>query len=273
MFSDTEFLSTWQFIDVRTWRTGGAESFVRWVSHHAKASIRVACGYTCTMLRLAWDLEIKLLTFLFSSISVPPICLDPAASCVVNKRNKEGLSADTTNTNVCGDDVHDRDPVHQGHVSVSSYTPFAVARESFASQLCLSTALTHGRFASSLCVCLCVCVCVCLCLCVCVGVSGLCVCLCVSVCVSVCGIQARRAEILPTLSPLPKESSMRLFFRKPVIMFRTSLISSLCVLATGTSLAYSTRTPLSLTLWCSHSRPTLRAKVLGVWSYSLFEAS
>ena len=36
------------------------------------------------------------------------------------------------------------------------------------------------------------------------------------------GIQARRAEILPTLSPLPVESFMRLFFKKPVIMFRTS---------------------------------------------------
>ena len=112
-----------------------------------------------TMLRLAWDLEIKPLTFLFSSISVPPICLDPAASCVVNKHNKEGSSADTTNTNVCGDDVHDCDPVHQGHVSVSPFTPFAVARESFASQLCLLTALTHGRFASSLCLCLCICLC------------------------------------------------------------------------------------------------------------------
>ena len=56
---------------------------------------------------------------------------------------------------MCGDDVHDRDPVHQGHVSVSSFTPFAVARESFASQLSLLTALTHGRFASSLCLCLC----------------------------------------------------------------------------------------------------------------------
>ena len=35
-------------------------------------------------------------------------------------------------------------------------------------------------------------------------------------------IQARRAEILPTLSLLPVVSFMRLFFRKPVIMFRTS---------------------------------------------------
>ena len=76
-----------------------------------------------TMQRLAWDLEIKLLTFLFSSISVPPICLDPAASCVVNKRNKEGVSADTTK-NVCRDDVHDRAPVYQGLLSVSFFPHF-----------------------------------------------------------------------------------------------------------------------------------------------------
>ena len=86
-----------------------------------------------TMLRLAWDLEINPLTFLFSFISVLPISLDPAASCVVNKCNKEGMSADTTNTNVCGADAHDRDLAFQGHVSVSSFTPFAVACESFAS--------------------------------------------------------------------------------------------------------------------------------------------
>ena len=87
------------------------------------------------------------------------------------------------------------------------------------------------------------------------------------------GTQARRAEILPTLSPLPVESSMRLFFKKPVIMFRTSPISSWRTLATRTSLSCSTRKPLSLTQKFSHSRPTLRAKVLGVWSCSLFEAS
>ena len=54
------------------------------------------------------------------------------------------------------------------------------------------------------------------------------------------------AEILPTLSPLPVESFMRLFFRKPVIMFCTSPISSWRALATRTSLSCSTRTPLSL---------------------------
>ena len=48
------------------------------------------------------------------------------------------------------------------------------------------------------------------------------------------GIQARRAEILPTLSLLPVESFMRLFFKKPVIMFRTSPISSGRTLTTWT---------------------------------------
>ena len=62
------------------------------------------------------------------------------------------------------------------------------------------------------------------------------------------GIQVRRAGILLILFQLPVVSFMRLFFRKPVIMFRTSLISSLSVLATQTSLSCSTRTPLSLTL-------------------------
>ena len=60
--------------------------------------------------------------------------------------------------------------------------------------------------------------------------------------------QSRRAEILPTLSPLPVESFMRLFFKKPVIMFLTSPISSGPTPTTRTSLSCSTRIPLSLTL-------------------------
>ena len=59
-------------------------------------------------------------------------------------------------------------------------------------------------------------------------------------------------------------SSMRLFYRKPVIMFRTPPISSWRTQAIRTSLSCSTRTPLSLTQKFSHSRSTLRAKVLGV---------
>ena len=65
--------------------------------------------------------------------------------------------------NVCGDDVHDRAPVRQGHVSVYPFTPFEVACEPFASQLCLLSALTQGRFASSLSLSLCLCLCLCLC--------------------------------------------------------------------------------------------------------------
>ena len=66
------------------------------------------------------------------------------------------------------------------------------------------------------------------------------------------GTQARRAKILPTLFPQPVGSSMRLFYRKPVIMFRTSPISLWRSLATRTSLSCSTRIPLSLTLYSSH---------------------
>ena len=87
------------------------------------------------------------------------------------------------------------------------------------------------------------------------------------------GIQARRAEIPPKLSLLPVESSMRLFFKKPAIMFRTSPISSRRTLATRTSLSCSTRIPLSLTLKSSHTRLTPQAKVRGVWFYSSFEVS
>ena len=55
------------------------------------------------------------------------------------------------------ENVHDRDPVRQGHVSAFLFAPFAIASESFAGPLGLPTALTHGRFASSLCLCLCLC--------------------------------------------------------------------------------------------------------------------
>ena len=45
------------------------------------------------------------------------------------------------------EDVHDRHPVYQGHVSANLFTPSADACESLASLLCLLTALTHGCFA------------------------------------------------------------------------------------------------------------------------------
>ena len=79
------------------------------------------------------------------------------------------------------------------------------------------------------------------------------------------GIQARRAEILLTLSLLPVVSFMQLFFKKPVIAFRTSLNSSLCALATRTLLSCSVKTLLSLTLQSSHTRLTPQAKVRGAW--------
>ena len=87
------------------------------------------------------------------------------------------------------------------------------------------------------------------------------------------GIQAQRAGTVLTSSRLPVESSMRLFNKKPVIIFRTSLISSLRTLATRTSLSCSTRTPLSLALWCLPSGKTPQAKVRWVWFYSSFEVS
>ena len=71
--------------------------------------------------------------------------------------NKEEWNAGITHMTVREEDVHDRHPVRQGHVSAFPFTPSAVARESFASQLCLPAALTHGRFASSLCPCPCPC--------------------------------------------------------------------------------------------------------------------
>ena len=86
------------------------------------------------------------------------------------------------------------------------------------------------------------------------------------------GIQDRPAGTPPTLSRLPVESSMRFLFKKPLIMFRTSPISSLRTLTTRTSPSCSTRTPLSLTLRCLPSRKTPQAKVRGVWSYSSLEA-
>ena len=86
------------------------------------------------------------------------------------------------------------------------------------------------------------------------------------------GIQARRAEILPTSSLPPVVGFMQLSFRKPVTMSRTPPINSGCTPTTWTLLSCSTRTPLSQTLQFSHSRPTPRAKVRGAWYYSSFEA-
>ena len=50
--------------------------------------------------------------------------------------NKEGWNAGITNTTVREEDVHDRDPVRQSHVSAFLFTPPTIACESLASQLC-----------------------------------------------------------------------------------------------------------------------------------------
>ena len=110
-----------------------------------------------TTQRWASDLVINPVTSLCSYISVPLTCLAPTASCTASKRNEEEWNAGITNMTVREEDVHDCDPVRQGHVSALLVTSSEFARESFASQLCLPTALTLGRFASSLCRCLCLC--------------------------------------------------------------------------------------------------------------------
>ena len=58
--------------------------------------------------------------------------------------------------------------------------------------------------------------------------------------------QAQRAETPPQRLA---DGFMRLFFKKPVTMSRTSLISSLHTLVTRTLLSHPTRTPSSPTLW------------------------
>ena len=84
--------------------------------HMSDVWIHTAATNSIT-LHLASDLVIKPLTFLFFSIFAPPTYLAPTASCAVSKRNKEGLSANITNTSVCGDDVLDCDVAHHSHVS------------------------------------------------------------------------------------------------------------------------------------------------------------
>ena len=74
----------------------------------------------------------------------------------------------------------------------------------------------------------------------------------------------------PILLRRPVEGSMRLFFKKPVTMSRTSPISLLRILVTRTSLSCSTRTPLSLTLRCLPSGRAPKAKALGACCYSSF---
>ena len=88
------------------------------------------------MQRLASDLVINPLSYLCSYISAPLTYLAPAASCAVNMHNKEGWNAGITDMTVREEDVYDRDPAHQGHVSALLFTPSAVACESLAGHLC-----------------------------------------------------------------------------------------------------------------------------------------
>ena len=103
-----------------------------------------------TMQRLASDLVINPLTSLCSYISAPPIYLATLASCAANMHNKEEWNAGITNMTVREGDVHDCDPVRQGHVSAFLVTSSEFARVSLACQFCSPTALTLGRFAASL---------------------------------------------------------------------------------------------------------------------------
>ena len=64
-----------------------------------------------TTQRWASDPEIKPLTFLCFSTFVPPICLDPTASCAANMHNKEEWNVGITNMTVREEDVHDGHPV------------------------------------------------------------------------------------------------------------------------------------------------------------------
>ena len=105
VFFGHRIFSTWQFVSVG--------DLVRWTSqiasalgfsscqsvHMSGAWIHTAATNVTTQLS-ASDLVIKPFTFLCSYISAPPTCPAPTASCAVNMRNKEGLSADITNTSV-----------------------------------------------------------------------------------------------------------------------------------------------------------------------------
>ena len=90
--------------------------------------IHTAATNTMT-LHLASDHVSKPLTYLCSFTFAPPTNLAPTASCAVNMRNKEGLSADTTDTSVCGDDVLDCD-VAQGHLSAHLFPLSPITCES-----------------------------------------------------------------------------------------------------------------------------------------------
>ena len=109
VFSDTAFSAPgnsllWDLVHWRS-RIVSALGFSSCQSVHTTGVwIQTAATNSITP-HLALDPEIKPFTFLFFSTFAPPTYLTPTASCAVSKHNKEGLSADITNTSVCGDDV------------------------------------------------------------------------------------------------------------------------------------------------------------------------
>ena len=112
---------------------------MHWGPHHAKPSIMsgvlIHMAATSSTMQI-WRLypETPRLT---SRFPPPPlICLVPTTSCGANTHNKEEWNAGNTNMTVREEDVHDRHPVRQGHVSAFPFTPSAVARESLAGQPC-----------------------------------------------------------------------------------------------------------------------------------------
>ena len=119
-----------------------------------------------TMQRLALDLGINLLTSLCSSIFAILIFPDPAVSCAVSKHNKEGLSANITNSSLRGDDELDCDVAHHSHVSARFFPSLPFTCESLGT----SCFASHRRSDVLIEVCVLVCVCLSVCLC------GVCLC-------------------------------------------------------------------------------------------------
>ena len=66
-----------------------------------------------TMLRLALDPGISLLTSLCFSTFATPIYPDPAVLCAVSKLNKEGMIANIIKLNEPRNDAHDHAPGRQ----------------------------------------------------------------------------------------------------------------------------------------------------------------
>ena len=161
VFSDPEFSAPgnsflWDLVRWKSSTVSALGSSLCRSAHMSGVWIHMAAACLTTQ-RWAPDLVINPLTSLCSYISVPLTCLAPTASCAANRHNKEEWNAGITNVTVREGDVHDCDPVRQGHVSAFLVTSSEFARESLASQFCSPTVSTLGRLAASLCDCLCLC--------------------------------------------------------------------------------------------------------------------